>query len=123
MAPLISRTELFPDNAALQRRRAKDKLWVHPEATRLSRGAGFTVFLPFHTFRGRLLLIILGPEQSPSTKMMLRTSTRISLDRLSSAMRKGSPPYPKLITAHRSTMTLSLITSSRDALPGNLRYL
>jgi len=44
----------------------RNKIWVHPEAPGMSRGAESTVFLPSSIFRGRLLLIILGPEQ-PST--------------------------------------------------------
>jgi len=64
--PLIPRTEWYRDNVLLHRRRARDKLWAHPETPGLSRGAGSTVFLPTNIFRDGLLFMTLGPEQPTS---------------------------------------------------------
>jgi len=61
--PLIPRTTWLPDNMALHRRRARDKIWVHPEVPGISRGAGSTDTIPSSSFRGRILRATLGQEE------------------------------------------------------------
>jgi len=72
------------------------------------------LFFPFHTFRGKLLLVILGPSNQPPTRMMQRSYARISLDSLYFALRKGLPLFLIPLTVFSSTMTLFLFTSFRD---------
>jgi hypothetical protein len=61
--PLIPRATWIPDNIALHRRRARDKIWVHPAVPGISRGAGSTDTISPSSFRGRILRATLGQEE------------------------------------------------------------
>jgi len=120
---LIPRATWLPNNIALHRRRARDKIWVHPEVPGISRGAGSTDFIPFASFWGRLLQAILGTEQ-PITYLDDAQILRKDIARqVFFCSEERLPSLPNATDSASIPQDPSPFSYYRDALAGRLRYL